>query len=310
MILKNILNSMIDYINVDTLNQSELLLRRDIYNVCTQMPEMHDLIQVVRDAIVECNVSTGEVSRSIMFEYHDQNEEYENQVKDIEKKFKLLTAIKNFIVPRALMHGETYVQVIPYSKLFAELNQLNNANTKNRIKGSTYGTRNFNTLLHESVEYKNIPDRVKPISLNTKENLQILTEAVSPISMLNSSNDNTIANNETNDKVDKNQQLEMTKIGLESLSIDANTFQFFPRSPRGGKAKELDLDDVGRLENLMKNNDINVILAHAPYIINLASKSEKTRMNAFEIFFINRFIIHTQSIIIIIIKIKLIESEI
>ena len=74
------------------------------------------------------------------------------------------------------------------------------------------------------------------------------------------------------------------KIGLESLSIDANTFQFFPRSPRGGKAKELDLDDIGRLDELMKNNDIDVILAHAPYIINLASKSEKTRMNAFEIF--------------------------
>lgn len=74
------------------------------------------------------------------------------------------------------------------------------------------------------------------------------------------------------------------KIGLESLSIDANTFQFFPRSPRGGKAKELDLDDVVKLEELMKNNGIDVILAHAPYIINLASKSEKTRMNAFEIF--------------------------
>ena len=74
------------------------------------------------------------------------------------------------------------------------------------------------------------------------------------------------------------------KIGLESLSIDANTFQFFPRSPRGGKAKELDLDDVVKLDELMKNNGIDVILAHAPYIINLASKSEKTRMNAFEIF--------------------------
>lgn len=74
------------------------------------------------------------------------------------------------------------------------------------------------------------------------------------------------------------------KIGLESLSIDANTFQFFPRSPRGGKAKELDLDDVAKLDELMKSNGIDVILAHAPYIINLASKSEKTRMNAFEIF--------------------------
>ena len=34
----------------------------------------------------------------------------------------------------------------------------------------------------------------------------------------------------------------------------------------------------------MSNSNINVILAHAPYVINLASKSEKTRNNAYEIF--------------------------
>ena len=73
-------------------------------------------------------------------------------------------------------------------------------------------------------------------------------------------------------------------IGLEAISIDANTFQFFPRSPRGGKAKALDPDDVAKLDKLMNNSDIDVILAHAPYIINLASKSEKTRNNAYEIF--------------------------
>ncbi|RAP54835.1 MAG: endonuclease IV [Methanosphaera sp. rholeuAM130] len=73
-------------------------------------------------------------------------------------------------------------------------------------------------------------------------------------------------------------------IGLEALSIDANTFQFFPRSPRGGKAKELDLDDISKFEEIMDNSSIDVILAHAPYVINLASKSEKTRQNAYELF--------------------------
>jgi len=73
-------------------------------------------------------------------------------------------------------------------------------------------------------------------------------------------------------------------IGMEAISIDANTFQFFPRSPRGGKAKELDMDDINALKELMNNNSMNIILAHAPYIINLASKSEKTRANAYEIF--------------------------
>lgn len=73
-------------------------------------------------------------------------------------------------------------------------------------------------------------------------------------------------------------------IALEAISIDANTFQFFPRSPRGGKAKDLDFDDIKNFEEVMDNSDINVILAHAPYVINLASKSEKTRNNAYEIF--------------------------
>lgn len=218
--MKNILNSMIDYINVDTLNQSELLLRRDIYNICVQMPEMHDLIQVVRDAIVECNVSTGEVSRSLSFEYHEGNEEFENQTRDIEKKFKLLTAIKNFIIPRALMHGETYVQIIPYSKLFAELNSLNGANQQKKTNNATsnYGTKNFNTLLHERVEYKNIPKYATPTSLNTEENLKILMESVSPINVQNSFNDNKIINNESNNiKEDADKKLEMTKLGLGSL---------------------------------------------------------------------------------------------
>lgn len=73
-------------------------------------------------------------------------------------------------------------------------------------------------------------------------------------------------------------------IAREAISIDANTFQFFPRSPRGGKAKELDMNDVNALKEFMNNNSMDIILAHAPYIINLASKSEKTRANSYEIF--------------------------
>lgn len=73
-------------------------------------------------------------------------------------------------------------------------------------------------------------------------------------------------------------------IGLEAISIGANTFQFFPRSPRGGKAKALDPEDITKFEKLMDNADIEIILAHAPYVINLASKSDKTRNNSYELF--------------------------
>lgn len=60
-------------------------------------------------------------------------------------------------------------------------------------------------------------------------------------------------------------------------SINANTFQYFTRNPRGGKAKDLDMEEIKRLQEFMKENDFAPLFAHAAYTMNLASKSEKTR---------------------------------
>lgn len=66
-------------------------------------------------------------------------------------------------------------------------------------------------------------------------------------------------------------------MGKEALSIGANTFQFFTRNPRGGKAKEIDQADVQNLLKLMEEHHFGKILAHAPYTLNPCSKDEKTR---------------------------------
>lgn len=63
----------------------------------------------------------------------------------------------------------------------------------------------------------------------------------------------------------------------EVLSLGGNTFQFFTRNPRGGTAKEIDLADIGEFKKIASENGIEVILAHAPYTINVASADEKTR---------------------------------
>lgn len=63
----------------------------------------------------------------------------------------------------------------------------------------------------------------------------------------------------------------------EILSIGGNTFQFFTRNPRGGTAKELDLVDINKFNEFSKENGIEVILAHAPYTINVCSDKEETR---------------------------------
>lgn len=66
-------------------------------------------------------------------------------------------------------------------------------------------------------------------------------------------------------------------MGKEALKINANTFQFFTRNPRGSKAKDIDEKDVQALLQLMSENNFSKILAHAPYTLNPASADEKVR---------------------------------
>lgn len=70
------------------------------------------------------------------------------------------------------------------------------------------------------------------------------------------------------------------KMGKEALKIGANTFQFFTRNPRGGAAKAIDEGDVKAFLDLAADNGIDVILAHAPYTMNLCSADEKIRVFA------------------------------
>lgn len=71
-------------------------------------------------------------------------------------------------------------------------------------------------------------------------------------------------------------------MGREAVKIGANTFQFFTRNPRGGKAKELDLADVGAYLEFAKEHGIAQILAHAPYTLNACAKDEGLRRFAYE----------------------------
>lgn len=65
--------------------------------------------------------------------------------------------------------------------------------------------------------------------------------------------------------------------GKEALKVDANTFQFFTRNPRGGNAKALDFEDIGALREIMETHDFGPLLAHAPYTLNMASDKPETR---------------------------------
>jgi len=66
-------------------------------------------------------------------------------------------------------------------------------------------------------------------------------------------------------------------MGKEAVKIDANTFQFFTRNPRGTKAKAMNPEDVNRYLDFAREHGINQILAHAPYTLNACSADEGLR---------------------------------
>ena len=64
-------------------------------------------------------------------------------------------------------------------------------------------------------------------------------------------------------------------MGKTALSIGADTFQFFTRNPRGGKAKAVKPEDAAALNALMQEHNFAPILAHAPYTMNPCAADEK-----------------------------------
>ena len=66
-------------------------------------------------------------------------------------------------------------------------------------------------------------------------------------------------------------------MGKEALSIGANTFQFFSRNPRGGKAKTPVPSDVAALQEICREHGFATLLVHAPYTLNPCSADERVR---------------------------------
>lgn len=218
-VIKNALSGIgSEYIAAESLHQTELLLRRDIKNICTQLPEMRDVIYVVRDAIIECNVATGEVSRSLLFENTDKMEIYESQVKELERTHKLLMATKNFIVPRALESGEMYIQVTPYRKLFAELEMIKDK----KNPSSAISLEDDISVFRESIPNTISESFEESKSLFSEGNLKLIMESASSITKIDANVDHKIENPSTNMSTSNSNNDNLIKSEITSLleSID------------------------------------------------------------------------------------------
>lgn len=72
-------------------------------------------------------------------------------------------------------------------------------------------------------------------------------------------------------------------MGKEALKLNANTFAFFTRNPRGGAAKAIDPEDVRRLQALMEEHHFGKLVAHAPYTMNVCAVKEDIRKFSWDV---------------------------
>ncbi len=66
-------------------------------------------------------------------------------------------------------------------------------------------------------------------------------------------------------------------MGKQALKINANTFVFFTRNPRGGSAKAINQSDIDAFMEIYNENKFGKLVAHAPYTMNACAADEKIR---------------------------------
>lgn len=71
------------------------------------------------------------------------------------------------------------------------------------------------------------------------------------------------------------------QMAKDALKVGANTFQFFTRNPRGGKAKDINEQDILRLLAISEEHHFGKLVAHAPYTLNCSGAAEKVRTFAY-----------------------------
>jgi hypothetical protein len=186
--------------------RNRLLEQNDLHEVASQLIELSEAILITRDAIISADVVEGRMSRSIKFDKLDQDD-IDNTtpiVESVEKRFKLLEKIKNFIIPKTLEYGEYYAYIIPYSKIF---------NDFMRNKNNDLESRRFyrETTLFESVSEPDvITKKVKSSNKDKNANKflsDLYTEYVSNLS-----------ENELKE-IDKNAFMEDVSNILKNISI-------------------------------------------------------------------------------------------
>ena len=65
-------------------------------------------------------------------------------------------------------------------------------------------------------------------------------------------------------------------MGKQTLELGGSTAQFFTRNPRGGRAKDLDPEDVAAFQAFREEHGFGPFIAHAPYTFNPCAAKPET----------------------------------
>ena len=151
--------------------RNRLLEQSDLHEVSSQLIELSEAILITRDAIISADVVEGRMSRTLDFDNIDDDDVEDNVaiVEAMEKRFKLLEKIKNFIIPKTLEYGEYYVYVVPYARLFSDFQK-----QKDNMYG--YGRRFTESTIMESFD-ESAPTRNKKGATPSEDNLEYFLES-------------------------------------------------------------------------------------------------------------------------------------
>lgn len=67
----------------------------------------------------------------------------------------------------------------------------------------------------------------------------------------------------------------LEKLIERALDLNCQTIQIFSRSPRGGKAKPFDAQEVAKFRTDIEKNNIAPIVVHMPYVLNLSAETDE-----------------------------------
>lgn len=115
--------------------------------LASQLYELKEAILTTRDSIITSDDVSQVISRILKFDStvkddEDDTSDYVKVVEAIEKKFKLPSRIKNFIVPNTLKYGKYAVYHTPYADLFAQYAQNINKFDKGVTENTVYSILN------------------------------------------------------------------------------------------------------------------------------------------------------------------------